>query len=294
MDDLNSKKERIRNIVNNLHRSNYYRHEITNPKNICESTISIVMTASNRSKQTYYTLNSINESSYKNVHVILVDDSTTDPINIEQLYTYPFMIDFISINRENKCWINPVVNYNIGFAYITGGYVIIQNAEVFHVGDILNYIHTNINDNRYYVFDVKTSNSYETNDELHKYKVHDTSIYDRHNLCSLWYQSAIYYNNQYHFLSAMTRDIFNTICSFSYDYCYADAYDDNDFVLKIKSLNIPIVSVDYTNSKCGGLHQYHVLASAWNLAGPTYRDVFHTKLDTYNKTGKYIDYYLQD
>ena len=41
-------------------------------------------------------------------NVIIVDDSTNDPIKKEVLETYPFYIDFITINRENKKWHNPL------------------------------------------------------------------------------------------------------------------------------------------------------------------------------------------
>jgi glycosyltransferase involved in cell wall biosynthesis len=94
------------------------------------------MTACNRSKQTYFTLQTIQNSSHKAIQIILVDDSDSDPIAKEELEKYPFYIDFISIKMQNKKWVNPVVNYNIGFEYIRGSKVVIQNAEVCHVGDV--------------------------------------------------------------------------------------------------------------------------------------------------------------
>jgi glycosyltransferase involved in cell wall biosynthesis len=103
---------------------------------ITAETISIVMTACNRSKQTYFTLQTIQNSSHKAIQIILVDDSDAEPITKEELEKYPFYIDFISIKMQNKKWVNPVVNYNIGFEYIRGSKVVIQNAEVCHVGDV--------------------------------------------------------------------------------------------------------------------------------------------------------------
>ena len=55
---------------------------------IYDDTISIVMTSSNRSKQTYFTLKTIERCSFKNVQLIIVDDSDIDPIEKEELKIY--------------------------------------------------------------------------------------------------------------------------------------------------------------------------------------------------------------
>jgi hypothetical protein len=57
---------------------------------IYDNTISIVMTASNRSKQTYFTLKTIEKCSFKNVQLIIVDDSDIDPIKKEELKNIHF------------------------------------------------------------------------------------------------------------------------------------------------------------------------------------------------------------
>ena len=46
------------------------------------------MTSSNRSKQVYFTLKTIEKCSFKNIHVIIVDDSDVDPINKEYINKY--------------------------------------------------------------------------------------------------------------------------------------------------------------------------------------------------------------
>ena len=103
----------IRRKVDTKDPSLFEHHEI-NARELPDNTISIVMTSSNRSKQTYFTLRSISNSAHKNVHVVLVDDSDVDHVDITKLSTnFGFYIDFIRIKRENKNWVNPVVNYNI-------------------------------------------------------------------------------------------------------------------------------------------------------------------------------------
>jgi len=162
MQTLISNKEKIFEIIEKVENfdssmiTHYYYPNIS----IYDDTISIVMTSSNRSRQVYYTLDRIEKSSFKHIHVIIVDDSVVDPIKKEFINGYTFHIDLVYIRPENKNWINPVVNYNIGFKFIKGSRVVIQNAEVCYIGDILGWISQNVSDNNYYSFDVKAINSF--------------------------------------------------------------------------------------------------------------------------------------
>jgi len=279
----------VNNIKALVKTKTYYDHFELN--SLSAPSISIVMTASNRSKQTYYTLNTVMESSVKDIHVVLVDDSDIDPIELQKLKIYPFNIDFIRIKKGMKNWLNPCVNYNIGFQFVKGKKVIIQNAEVAHVGDVLSYIQQTVDTSQYYVFDVKASFNYECNERIYENKNHDIFIYDQF-LWLTWYQcaSSPELNKTYHFLAAMDRTIFDKIGVFSYDYALAASYDDDDLVLKIKTLNIPIQSVDYRSSKCGGIHLYHVIAGhSWAKNQPSNEQLFLKKKDYYERTGKYIE-----
>ena len=69
------------------------------------------MTSHERSKQVYFTLSTINKSNYKDIQVILVDDSVYDPVMVNHFADYKFNIDLIRINRDKKFWNNPCVNY---------------------------------------------------------------------------------------------------------------------------------------------------------------------------------------
>ena len=142
MQSLLANKKNILKLIDkveNFDNSLFAHYNIPNIT-IYDDTISIIMTSCNRSKQVYYTLKTIEKCTFKNIQVILVDDSDIDPIKKEELDKYPFYIDFIVIKKENKNWINPVINYNIGFKFIKGGNIILQNAEVCHVGDVISYI----------------------------------------------------------------------------------------------------------------------------------------------------------
>jgi UDP-N-acetylglucosamine 2-epimerase len=289
MDHVLHKTQEMFDIKSRILTNYYYDHHIVNEYKLSKDTISIVMTACNRSKQTYYSLESFARSSFKSIQVIIVDDSDTDPIRIEELTRYPFYINFIKINKSKKDWSNPCVNYNIGFEFVKGNQVVIQNAEVCHVGDVLQYIHTNVDLNSYYVFDVIASYDYTTNETIYNKDKLDISMFHE-NLWSSWYQKTNINNNKYHFLTAMNINVFKNIGGFSYDYAFGNAYDDNDFVLKITSLDIPIITVDNQIANCGGAHLFHGLSeNQWAKALPMNDKLFDLKKNYYQKTSMYID-----
>ncbi len=131
----------------------------------------------------------------------------------------------------DKNWINPIVNYNIGFKFIKGSRVIIQNAEVCYIGDILSWVSTNITDNIYYSFDVNAVNSFENNYVIYNTTNLTKEIYlkDLFRKDVSWYQGRSNITN-YHFLTEMTRNTFELVKNFSYDYTFGVNYDDNDFL----------------------------------------------------------------
>jgi hypothetical protein len=291
LDYLINAKNLIKTIKQNVEETTmYYEHIVLGNNPITDKTISIVMTSSNRSKQTYFTLDTISHSLFKDIQVIIVDDSNSDPLTMEKLELYLFRIDFIKINKLVKNWHNPVVNYNIGFKYIKGAFVIIQNAEVCHVGDVCTYVQNNVVDQNYYIFDVKASSNFETNELIYNQDRINTAIYDDDTLFSQWYQCKTY-NRKYHFLSSMTKRTFDTVKNFSYDYTVGAAYDDDDFLLKIIAKKILTNNVFHTDHLIGGIHLFHGLApTIWDKNVPSNELLFNIKRNIYNTTEKYIDF----
>jgi len=291
MQTLIANKEKILEIkrkVEEKDNSLYHHVEIPNIP-INEETISIIMTASNRSNQTYFTLKTIQNSMHKAVQLIIVDDSNIDPITKEELEKYPFYIDFISIKKENKNWVNPVVNYNIGFQYIKGTKIIIQNAEVCHIGDILSYMNSQMISEHYYICDVRASKSIGTNDIIYQYNTNNIDIYNSNELFNMWYQGRERIVN-YHFLSAMTIDSFNKIKNFSYDYTMGISFDDDDFLLKIIANKIKIINLFYDEFNFGGIHLWH----SSNIKKirkkiENNQNIFNKKKQNYEETGEYIE-----
>lgn len=292
VEELLSNREKILNIKTRVESRDpsMFEHYVVNNYDITPDAITVVMTASNRSKQTYFTLQSMLKSRCKNLQIILVDDSTDDPININILKNYPYYIDLIVVNRKNKDWVNPCVNYNIGFQFIQGRIVVIQNAEVCHVRDPLSRIHDNLKDDEYFVFDVIAASNYGSNDEIYNSDLTDIYIYNKP-LYKDWYQHSEYNNRNLHFFTAITRDTFSKINEFSYDYSIAIDYDDNDFVLKILSQKINIVNVPAGTYSVGGIHLYHGISyHTWGQGLKTNEHVYNFKKYEFDKTQTYIEF----
>uniref|UniRef100_A0A6C0HC30 Glycosyltransferase 2-like domain-containing protein n=1 Tax=viral metagenome TaxID=1070528 RepID=A0A6C0HC30_9ZZZZ len=278
-------KERVENLDPSL-----FEHYCIQNREIDDETISIVMTSSNRSKQTLFTLKTIADSVVRNIQVIIVDDSDSDPLDVETIKNnaYLFNLDIVKIKRENKDWHNPLVNYNIGFKFIKGSKVIIQNAEVCHIGDVLQFVNQGISDDNYYVFDVNASLNYETNETIYNSNTKNTDIY-KLDLFWLWYQS-VSNNRKYHFLTSMTTNTFNKIKEFNYDYTMGASYDDNDFVLKIISKNVNIINVFNNEHNIGGIHLYHGMSpEMWDKGVEDNVELFNKKKRIYDSIGIYVD-----
>ena len=256
----------------NTNINHYVDHIIFNKtRPIDEKTISIVMTTHDRIPQTLFTLDTINGSSYKNIQVIIVDDSGIKFIDNDKLSVYPFRIDYLKIDDNNKDWINPCVNYNIGFKYIKGRYLIIQNAETCHVGDIIKYVSNNSNAGTYLVFDVINTGSYNNNERLYLTCPQRLPDYDRiTELAKLnsfvWYQHYNHKPAKYHFLTAMHMDDFKNLGDgFDYDFALSRGTDDVEFVFRIMYiLKLDIIEVKSDATELMGVHQYHDVARPKN------------------------------
>lgn len=284
-DHIFSIKDRVENNDTSL-----YSHIRIDNGIINNETISIVMTASNRSKQTYFTLKTMENSVNKNIQVVIVDDSDIDQIDASILINYPFTIDLIKINRENKCWHNPLVNYNIGFKFIKGCKVVIQNAEVCHIGDVLEFIkHKVVEDDKYYVFDVKSSANYEANDKIYNSDTNSIEIYNK-DIYDLWYNHTKHRLNNFHFLSALNKTAFDKVKNFGYDCTMGSCYDDDELLLKIISKNISVVNIINEECNVGGLHLYHGKApNTWDRGVEMNEMLFVCKKKIYEKFGIYCD-----
>lgn len=180
-------------------------------------------------------------------NVIIVDDGSPEPIDIPKM---PFDVTIIRI--ENKKWYNPVSVFNTGFLNAIKmqdrhpDIIIIQNAECFHVGDILTYA-KRVTDETYIAFGAYSLNQHE---DVKGYVL----MNDR------WYNHPQFNPTGYHFCSAITTKNLIKINGFDERFSQGIAYDDNYLLHQIKSLGLKIelTSLPYV------LHQWHPKYNSWS------------------------------
>lgn len=252
--------DKINNIIDKIYNEQNYYYEHKRYGNIdsdnLDKTVSIVMTTHNRIKQTMHTLKTIQDSDYKYKHVVLVDDS--DRGYITELDNFNYCIDYIIINKKD--WTNPCVNYNIGFKYVEGNFIIIQNSEVCHLGPVIQTVVNNSNDTNYLVFNVVNTGSIQNNDLFY-----DNMNINRFQLELMvkqkkmqWYQHQIFRPGNYHFLVAIKRSNFDKLgMGFDMDFATGRWFDDNELVFRITlvmKLNVVNINLDPLTM---GIHLHH-------------------------------------
>jgi len=217
--------------------------------------ISIVMSYYNRKKLLENTLKTIVKQDYKNLEIVIVDDASSELEKINNtIKKYDLNIKLIEINKLEKNWINPSIPNNIGFNKATGDVILIQNPECMHHGNILKYVEKNINKNTYlnfscYSLDQITTNVIEYDDTV--IKIDDKIAHE--NGTNGWYNHTIYKPTGLNFCSAITYEDLYTLGGFDERYANGLAYDDNEFLFRIKNKKMTIKYIDYPFV----FHQFH-------------------------------------
>lgn len=302
-------KPLVRKIFNTVkHRIGYYAdHVIFNGARVMDSdTVSIVMCTHKRIAQTLFGLRQIAKSAHTNLQVVLVDDSIDTFIEDQHLRAFPFRIDYIKINNSTRDWLNPCVNYNIGFAYAKGEYIMIQNPEVFHIGDVISHVRSNCCVDRYLVFNVIASRNYTSNDAI--YALEAAGALTQGNLQSLfadhnnfkWYQHSIKRPRNLHFLTAIHRlNLEKLKQPFDYDFAMGLWYDDSEFIYRIQNLlHLNIFNIDDATTKLMGCHLHHDTVRI-NMGDAEYKKaialntfIFKNKVTQFERTQHWIYNYL--
>ena len=248
--------------------------------------ISIVMGYYNRKLQTINTLNYFQQRyGIHDYEVIIVDDNSVVDQQLDTIIqNYTFPIKYIKITEEEKGdRINPCTTYNRGFKEAEGKYVVIQNPECIHRGDILGYVKSNLTYDDYIAFSCYNCSSHELTQEL----LHDPSLINNQSFSLRnkfrWYNHPTIRPVHYHFCAAMMNDNLKLLGGFDEQFAKGHSYDDNEILLSIsKNLKLNITTVDPNQ---GGyvIHQWHA-----NVAQTKFPpNVFHCMLkhnhDLYNR-----------
>jgi len=208
--------------------------------------ISIVTAYYNRKKLFERTLKSIAKQNFdKGFEVIAVDDGSEESERLEDLTVeFPFL-KIIRLEKENKWYNNSCIPFNIGFKAAKGDKIIIQNPECLHFGDILQYTESNLTENNYLSFACYSldKDSTENLDSLLQTPDKILEIIEKNNHVIMndgdagWYNHSVHRAEAYHFCTAISRNVLlKKLKGFDERFSLGIAYDDNEFVDRIKNL----------------------------------------------------------
>jgi glycosyltransferase involved in cell wall biosynthesis len=236
--------------------------------------ISIVMSYYNRKTQLIHTLESIMKSTYKNIEIIIVDDNSDEEHKIEKFidpFKKIFDIKVIVINNIEKTWVNPCIGYNIGLKEATGDIIILQNPEVCHIGDCIQYVLENLNIGDWLSFNCFGSHNYEMN-ELFK-NSSDDKIFDIINNLEFkeggnsiikddvggWLNHYTKHFVAYHYCAAIHKYDLVTKMDNGFNEIFKDGIgaDDDEFIKRLIKNKFKFKINKFENNDPFVVHQFH-------------------------------------
>lgn len=198
----------------------------------------------NRLDQLVFTLETIalSEMPMDQLEVVIVDDGSEgkDRLTKEHVKGYPFEIVLVSVPKEGKTWKNPVVAYNLGIFHARGEWVILQNPEVCHVGDICSFVTTKCNSSVYHVFRVFAVGHVVPTSDYRDVIRKETKDAFRPILektfkwKGVWYVEPHRRRRYYHFCSAIHRSILDKVGGFNAKMRFGVYFDDDEFLLRVR------------------------------------------------------------
>lgn len=215
------------------------------------SKLSIVMAHYNRFPLLYNTLQSIyDKHAHQDVQTIVVDDGSIKIEGKEKIFKFP--ITYIQL-PEKKWYKNPVIPYNVGIEYSESDIVMIQNPECYHFDDVVTHTLENLKPNEYYSYSCYSLPENKSPEDI-KSKNDFVMKTSESNGAEGWYNHSVYRPKGFHFCCSLHRSTLKTINNFSREYAWGHWFDDDDFILKVKSLKNINSSIIDDHSV---LHQYH-------------------------------------
>jgi glycosyltransferase involved in cell wall biosynthesis len=234
--------------------------------------VSIVMAYfDNRKEQTLITLNRLEElyADKYNFEVIIVDDNSLEENRLDEIvkqFSYPVKYRYIT-KQEKGNRINPCTAYNIGFRLADGKYVMIQNPECYHMGDLIGYTLKHITSKNYLTFSCFSGNTVENSKEiLNDFNLvydYDFNVKNGKDVIN-WLNHPTYNQTNYHYCSVITRENLNDLGGFDETFSDGYCFDDNELVLSIQYiLELNIKCVEPENGLV--LHQFHKRNNSFDI-----------------------------
>jgi glycosyltransferase involved in cell wall biosynthesis len=241
--------------------------------------IGVVIGYYNRQYQLNKTLETLNHQKYDDLHVVIVDDNSNENIILPKC---DFDIKIIKIGNE-KQWTNPEPAYNRGFIYLLENtdseIIMIQNAECYHVGNVLEYASIKINNSNYITFGCYSINYDNTfNFQLNIFDIIKKEINITGDCTNGWYNHPIYRPKAYEFCSAIHRDNLIKLNGYDERLSLGIGFGDNYILHRIKLLNL---NIEITENPFV-VHQWHN-HSHYDYNNINIKNLFNKNENIYNQ-----------
>jgi GT2 family glycosyltransferase len=215
--------------------------------------LTIVLTYFDREKQLLKTLDSFRQYDY-DFNVVIVDDNSPEDIKLPDL---PFEVTILKLT--SKQWINPGPTFNVGFNHALKAnpdIILIQNAECYHVGDVVGYAIKNVSETNYITFACYSLSSDQDVDLKVLNKKGAVGNGD-----SAWYNHSKYRPEALHFCAAISVDNLRKINGFDERLAMGLGYEDNLLIYNVRMLGLKVEIVDNPFV----FHQYHYGVKAFTF-----------------------------
>ncbi len=235
---------------------------------------SIVMTYWNRRPQLARTLKTIESSKHRDdCEVIIVDDGSSGEDTIENIgELFDLDIKVKHIDENERWWKNPCIPYNMGFDEARGEFIVIQNPETLHFGDVLSHAFANISDSKWlsygcYAINKAITDRLPTEKQMlndHRADLKDYIEWATFPLVQTpayktdetgWYNHPRVRRTGFHFLAVTSRKNLEELNGFDERYAHGACWDDDEIVRRVKRKGLQLVISDETVPFV--IHQWH-------------------------------------
>lgn len=206
----------------------------------------------NRMPQLRYTLKTIQQSTVKNIEIVIADDfSDAD----QRLHNLPgefpdlkfVLLDMRELHGAKK-WCNPCVPYNQALRASSGDLIVIQNPECCHQGDVLAYVQQHLAQGTYLSFHTYGC----TKEDVRVLQATGQCPMFSHSKKARWYNHEIERPVAFHFCNAIARKDLVQVNGFDERFALGHNWDDAEILHRIKKIcQVKFVADPWA------VHQYH-------------------------------------
>lgn len=175
------------------------------------------------------------------------------------------------VDRSSKEYRNPGVLYNRGVEIADGNYIHLTNPENLHCGPILTHCLDYIKLDNYIVYGCRTLGIVPMSFE---HTIGNIDNMTNWNEAWGWYQHSTIYNRLLHFASIISKELYQQIGGFDPRFDNGTGYEDNDFIKRIKSNNIPVLTFDEPFAA----HQAHDRGHWMNFKGSDINRIIYEEI----------------